>query len=120
MIFSGATAVGGVTVDGEYVVQATSASDYTITVDTPATSSATGGGSVTAKYLISAGSDLAVPNNGWGHLSGVMVLGVLVVQVLYHYVCGICLTSAKILYSPTKAALYTTGSTLPLWTTEER
>jgi len=66
VIFSGATAVGGVTVDGEYVVQSISGSDYTITVDTPATSDATGGGSVTAKYLISAGSDLAVPSNGWG------------------------------------------------------
>ena len=68
--FSGASAVGGVlaaTLNAEHVV-ATIVSDdvYTITLLTAATSSTTGGGTVTAKYQINIGLDTQVGGNGWG------------------------------------------------------
>lgn len=64
--FSGATAVGGVTVDGEYQLTFSGGSTYTIDVGTAATSSATGGGSVTAVYQINVGPAYTVPLSGWG------------------------------------------------------
>lgn len=64
--FSGATAVGGVTPDGEYQITLTSPTTYSIDVGTNATSSATGGGSVTAAYQINVGAAYAVPQEGWG------------------------------------------------------
>ena len=65
--FSGATAVGGVTVSGEYQLTPTTVPDeYTIDVGTPATSTASGGGTVTAVYQINVGSAFAIPQNGWG------------------------------------------------------
>ena len=64
--FSGATAVGGVTPDGEYQITVTGATTYTIDVGTAATSSATGGGSVTAAYQINIGPAFTVPLTGWG------------------------------------------------------
>jgi len=64
--FSGASAVGGVTPDGEYQLTLTSPSTYSIDVGTNATSSATGGGSVTAAYQINIGAAAAIPESGWG------------------------------------------------------
>lgn len=54
--FSGASAVGGVTVDGEYTVTEVIDNDnYKIVVDTPAAGSASGGGNVNYEYGINAG-----------------------------------------------------------------
>jgi hypothetical protein len=64
--FSGATAVGGVTPDGEYQLTVTGASTYTIDAGTVASSSATGGGAVTAAYQINIGPAFTVPLAGWG------------------------------------------------------
>ena len=64
--FSGASAVGGLTIDGEYQISYTSGSTYTIDAGTNATSSATGGGSVTAAYQINVGPAFSVPLTGWG------------------------------------------------------
>jgi hypothetical protein len=64
--FSGATAVGGVTPDGEYQLTVTGASTYTIDAGTVASSSATGGGAVTAAYQINIGPAFTVPLTGWG------------------------------------------------------
>lgn len=64
--FSGATAVGGVTPNGEYQITLTGANTYTIDVGTAATSDATGGGSVTAVYQITTGPAFTVPLTGWG------------------------------------------------------
>jgi hypothetical protein len=67
--FSGATAVGGLTISGEYQLTATgvSTTTYTIQSATAATSSATGGGSsVVAAYQINVGPATAVPIVGWG------------------------------------------------------
>ena len=65
--FSGATAVGGITVAGEYqITLTTTPNEYTIDVGTAATSTATGGGTVTAAYQIGTGAAFAVPQTGWG------------------------------------------------------
>ena len=68
--FSGATAVGGisaVTLNAEYQITVVSVDSYTITVSTPATSAATGGGAaVSAAYQINVGSSNAVPVTGYG------------------------------------------------------
>tara|TARA_R110001592_G_scaffold120319_2_gene324339 strand:- start:287 stop:2140 length:1854 start_codon:yes stop_codon:yes gene_type:complete len=67
--FSNATAVGGLTIDGEFVVSLTSisaANTYTITAASNATSSATGGGTVSAAYQINVGNPFAIPITGWG------------------------------------------------------
>lgn len=66
--FSGASAVGGITVDGEYqvTISGTATTTYTITTTTTATSTTTGGGSVSAAYQINVGSDASVPLVGYG------------------------------------------------------
>jgi hypothetical protein len=64
--FSGASAVGGVTPDGEYQISLVDPVTYTIDVGTAATSSTTGGGSVTAVYQINTGPAFTVPLVGWG------------------------------------------------------
>ena len=65
--FTGATAVGGLTISGEYqLTHISGATSYTITAASPATSNATGGGTVYASYQISTGPAFAVPLTGWG------------------------------------------------------
>lgn len=64
--FYGATAVGGVTVNGEYQLTYTSGTTYTIQVLGTASSNATGGGTVYAVYQINTGPATAQPLIGWG------------------------------------------------------
>jgi hypothetical protein len=64
--FSGATAVGGLTLNGEYQITVLTVDSYTITAASNASSSATGGGTVTAAYQVSAGTETAVSLSGWG------------------------------------------------------
>jgi hypothetical protein len=66
VVFSGATAVGGLTIDGTYEVTRVDADSYTIDAGSDATSSASGGGSVTADYLIPTGADDATFQGGYG------------------------------------------------------
>ena len=68
VIIGGATAVGGITPDGEYdVVTVVDADNYTITHSSNATSTATGGGAaVTYTYLLAIGSSSTVFGYGWG------------------------------------------------------
>lgn len=68
VIFSGATAVGGVTVSGQYfVIGVPTSTTYTISVaPAVASSSATGGGTVTAQYLLPSGQVNATSSAGWG------------------------------------------------------
>ena len=67
VIYSGAAAAGGITIDGEYEVQTVeSATEYTITHSAAATSTTTGGGAaVVATYLLPTGAAL-VTGFGWG------------------------------------------------------
>tara|TARA_Y100000996_G_C22548905_1_gene652956 strand:- start:1113 stop:2951 length:1839 start_codon:yes stop_codon:yes gene_type:complete len=66
--FSGGSAVGGITISGEYQISIdfTTANTYTIQAASAASSSATGGGSVTAAYQINTGKESATPALGWG------------------------------------------------------
>jgi hypothetical protein len=67
--FSGATAVGGIaadTLNQEYQISYTSGNSYTIDVGTNATSSVTGGGSVSAAYQLNIGPAFTIPLTGWG------------------------------------------------------
>ena len=64
--FTGATAVGGLTISGEYQITTSSSTAYTITAASAATSTTTGGGTVYAVYQINTGPSYAVPLVGWG------------------------------------------------------
>ena len=64
--FTGATAVGGLTISGEYQITVTGATTYTITAASAASSNATGGGTVYAVYQINTGPYYATPLVGWG------------------------------------------------------
>ena len=65
--FSGATAVGGLTLNGEYQITVINVDLYSITSATAATSSATGGGAaVVAEYQVNAGPAYSLPIVGWG------------------------------------------------------
>jgi hypothetical protein len=64
--FTGATAVGGLTISGEYQITVTGSTTYTIQAASAATSTATGGGTVYAVYQINTGPAYAVPLVGWG------------------------------------------------------
>ena len=67
VIFSGATSVGGLTLNGEYVVVSTpSSTQYTITASAQASSTATGGGTVTAQYEYPVGLNVYSSGTGWG------------------------------------------------------
>jgi len=64
--FSGATAVGGLTLNGQYQLTQTGSTTYSITAASNATSTATGGGTVTAAYQINIGPAVVLPLTGWG------------------------------------------------------
>lgn len=65
--FSGASAVGGITIDGDYeITSIVDSNSYTITHTSAATSTATGGGSVTAAYEINPGLLSPEYTFGWG------------------------------------------------------
>lgn len=67
VIFSGASTVGGLDLNGEYrVATIVDADNYTIEAASPASSGATGGGSVTIKYQITPGYEFEQPYAGWG------------------------------------------------------
>lgn len=67
VVFSNASAVGGITIDGEYVVVTVpTGSTYTITSAIAATSSASGGGTVTANYEYPIGGSIFTVGTGWG------------------------------------------------------
>lgn len=65
--FSGASAVGGITVSGNYTVVTAAANSYTITHATPATSTAgPGGGTVNYKYSLAIGLADSIGALGYG------------------------------------------------------
>ena len=63
--FSGATAVGGLTLNNEYQISLIDEDSYNITAETTASSTANGGGTVTAAYQVNTGNEIAVPFTGW-------------------------------------------------------
>lgn len=64
--FSSTAPVGGVTVAGEYQITFLTANTYTITVSTPALTTGTGGGAVTADYQVNTGPAIQGAAYGWG------------------------------------------------------
>lgn len=65
--FSGATAVGGITIDGEYTVTSVpTSSTYTMTHSSAASSTATGGGTVSFVYLLGQGPSISSLSFGYG------------------------------------------------------
>ena len=64
--FSGASAVGGLTLNGEFQITYLTGNTYTITASEAASSTATGGGSVSAAYQINTGPSIAEALVGWG------------------------------------------------------
>jgi|TARA_X000001388_G_scaffold46397_2_gene33012 hypothetical protein len=65
--FSNASAVGGLTLDGEFqIVEILTTTTYSITASSAGQSSATGGGTVSAAYQINVGPAFAIPLVGWG------------------------------------------------------
>lgn len=68
VVIAGATAVGGITLSGEYQVHHVSNSDnYSVIHSSAATSGATGGGAaVTYKYEIAVGNSSSLYGKGWG------------------------------------------------------
>lgn len=67
VIFSGASPVGGLTINGEYTVTSVvSTTEYTITAGSPASATATGGGTVTAEYEYPIGLNVYTIGTGWG------------------------------------------------------
>ena len=63
--FSNASASGGLTLNGEFQITFSTGNTYTITAASAASSTATGGGTVTATYQISSGTALESPLVGW-------------------------------------------------------
>ena len=67
VIFNGATAVGGVTISGEYEVKTVpTGTTYTITSATAATAATGGGSAVYASYLLHIGNNTNSSFAGWG------------------------------------------------------
>jgi len=65
--FSGASPVGGLTLNGEYqIVDVITSSVFTIQAIVPASSTAVGGGSVTAVFQINTGLNATIYANGFG------------------------------------------------------
>jgi len=64
--FSGATAVGGLTISGSYEIVTVILNGYYILASSNASSTASGGGTVTATYQINAGNSVVSPAVGWG------------------------------------------------------
>jgi len=64
--FSGATTVGGLNLNGEFRITYINTNSYSITASSAATSSATGGGTVTAKYQLNSGLEIYGYVTGWG------------------------------------------------------
>lgn len=66
--FSGATAVNGLTLNGQYeVITTPDGSTFTIIASANASGTGTGGGTVTAVFTINAGSGVVASALGWGN-----------------------------------------------------
>jgi len=96
--FSGATAVGGLTLNGEYQLTTigVSTSTYSITASSPASSTATGGGAaVVAAYQVNPGPEYAVPLVGGALALGVQAHGALAPHLWMRCVSGTKVTLVK-------------------------
>jgi hypothetical protein len=80
--FSGASPVGGLNLNGEYEITYVDTNTYTINAGINASSTATGGGTVTAAYQINNGTVVGTAQVGWGAgLWGGVVTGTALTQL---------------------------------------
>jgi hypothetical protein len=66
VFFTGASAVGGLTLNGGYEITYVDANTYTVDAGSSANASATGGGTVIAEYELNVGSGVYASLTGWG------------------------------------------------------
>jgi hypothetical protein len=67
VILTSTAYVGGLSISGEYIITKINNNvQYEITASSAATSTATGGGTVTVQYEYPIGNDVYTVNNGWG------------------------------------------------------
>lgn len=109
--FSGATAVGGLTMNGEFEIQSIiDADNYTVFATSFATSTTTGGGTVNVEYDISAGLVSSSDVTGWGtgsYGSGLYGIGQAGVGVLLKLrIWSLDNFGEDLLASPSGGALY--------------
>jgi len=64
--FYGSSAVGGLTILGQYQIAYSTGTSYTITAASAASSTTTGGGTVIAVYQVNTGSGIVSAITGWG------------------------------------------------------
>ena len=83
VIFSGATAVGGLDLNGEFEITYVNTDTYTIIATANATATvASGGGTVTAEYQINSGATISSAQVGWGAgLWGGVITGAAITQL---------------------------------------
>jgi len=80
--FSGASLVGGLNLNGEYEITYVDTNTYTINAGINASSTATGGGTVTAAYQLNNGTTTGTAQVGWGAgLWGGVVTGTALTQL---------------------------------------
>jgi hypothetical protein len=65
VVIEGPYTLNGLTINGEYVLTVVNANSYTITVSGTASSTGSGGGTVTLGYEIPVGPEIQVPVTGW-------------------------------------------------------
>ena len=94
--FSGASIVGGLDLNGEYVITYVDTNTYTITAANDASSTANGGGTVTAAYQLNNGTTTGTAQVGWGAgLWGGVITGTALTQLdMAAGTVGTTLTSA--------------------------
>jgi hypothetical protein len=107
--FSGATAVGGLDLNGEYQISLIDEDSYNITAETTASSTATGGGTVTAAYQINIGSKSKYLSRVGVRALGVWVIGVSGQLQMNPCDYGVKLTSVKICFLRTEAVAVLLG-----------
>ena len=116
--FSGASAVGGLTLNAEYqLFETVTPNVYTIDAGTNAGSSATGGGTVTAAYQINTGPAFVVPLVGWGAgswSSGTWGVGVTSTDAIR--VWSQANFGEDLIFGPRNGAIYLWDATLGLGT----
>lgn len=105
--FANASAVSGVTVNGDYVITYVDANTYTIVVSSSASGSATGGGTVDYTYYLAPGNEDGTGGAGWGTGAySVGTWGSPSTETLYLRTWSADPWGETILYSPRGGSLY--------------
>jgi hypothetical protein len=107
--FSGATAVGGLTLNNEYQISLIDEDSYNITAETTASSTATGGALLLRHTKSTRVTRLLCLLLAGLRVLGVLAHGVLAVLLMPLFGCGVSLTSVRTYSLPTVAERLFTG-----------